>query len=224
MDNIKQEPIFERLNKINVSGYTEKKNGLTYLSWAFAWSEIKKVCPDVTYNIEMFGENKLPYIYDEKTGYMVFTSVTVGNLTHDMWLPVMDSANKAMKSEVYTYDTKYKKDVRVEAATMFDINKTIMRCLVKNIAMFGIGLYIFAGEDLPETESSEPQTHSKIPSPKKPEPKKTENIRTKKLMIKINSKYPNNSEKLITNVCKTYNVNNLFELTDDQLKEVEAKL
>lgn len=98
----------------------------------------------------MFGENKLPYVYDENTGYMVFTNVTINNLTHTMWLPVMDSANKAMKSERYTYDTKYKKGIPVEAATMFDVNKTIMRCLVKNLAMFGLGLYIYAGEDLPE--------------------------------------------------------------------------
>ena len=83
---------------------------------------------------------------------MVFTDVTINGLTHTMWLPVMDGANKAMKSEGYTHDTKFKKDISVEPATMFDINKTIMRCLVKNLAMFGLGLYIYSGEDLPEIE------------------------------------------------------------------------
>ena len=78
-----------------------------------------------------------PYVFDENTGYMVFTSLTIEDLTHTMWLPVMDAANKAMKSKPYNYDTKFKKDIPVEAATMFDINKTIMRCLVKNLAMFG---------------------------------------------------------------------------------------
>ena len=138
---------FEELNKINVNGYTEEKNGLTYLSWANAWAEFKKVCPDATYEIVKFDGK--PYVYDEALGYMCYTKVTVDGLTHEMWLPVMDGANKAMKSTAYTYKTKYGEKT-CEAATMFDINKTIMRCLVKNLAMFGLGLYIYAGEDLPE--------------------------------------------------------------------------
>ena len=139
---------FDKLYGINVNGHTEEKNGLPYLSWAWAWAEIKRVYPDATYPIKKF-ENSLPYVYDEKVGYMVFTEVTIEGLTHEMWLPVMDGANKAMKSEPYTYKTKYGEKT-VEAATMFDINKTIMRCLVKNLAMFGLGMYIYAGEDLPE--------------------------------------------------------------------------
>lgn len=141
---------FSTLYEINVNNHTEEKNGLTYLSWAWAWAEIKKVYPDATYTIKKF-ENSLPYVYDENVGYMVFTEVTIEGLTHEMWLPVMDGANKAMKSEPYTYKTKYGEKT-VEAATMFDINKTIMRCLVKNLAMFGLGLYIYAGEDLPQVE------------------------------------------------------------------------
>lgn len=141
---------FEKLYGINVNGHTEEKNGLTYLSWAWAWAEVKRVYPDATYSIKKF-ENSLPYVYDEKVGYMVFTEVTIEGLTYEMWLPVMDGANKAMKSEPYTYKTKYGEKT-VEAATMFDINKTIMRCLVKNLAMFGLGMYIYAGEDLPEVE------------------------------------------------------------------------
>ena len=81
---------------------------------------------------------------------MVFTSVTIEDLTHTMWLPVMDSANKAMKAKAYTYDTKYKKGICVEPTCMLDINKTIMRYLVKNLAMFDLGLYIYSGENLPE--------------------------------------------------------------------------
>ena len=141
---------FNKLYGINVNGHTEEKNGLTYLSWAWAWAEIKRVYPDATYTIKKF-ENSLPYVYDEKVGYMVFTEVTIEGLTYEMWLPVMDGANKAMKSEPYAYKTKYGEKT-VEAATMFDINKTIMRCLVKNLAMFGLGMYIYAGEDLPEVE------------------------------------------------------------------------
>ena len=114
------------------------------------WAEVKKKYPNATYKIHLFGEKQLPYVFDENVGYMVFTDVTINDLTHTMWLPVMDSANKTMKSKPYTYSTKFKKDIPVEAATMFDVNKTIMRCLVKNLAMFGLGLYIYSGEDLPE--------------------------------------------------------------------------
>lgn len=143
---------FDVLNAINVNGHTEQKNGLTYLSWAWAWAEVKKQFPGAEYEV-VKQPNGLPYVYDELTGYMVFTRVTIGEISHEMWLPVMDSANKAMKAEPYTYIVKsYGKTVEktVAAATMFDVNKTIMRCLVKNLAMFGLGLYIYAGEDLPE--------------------------------------------------------------------------
>lgn len=141
---------FNKLYQVNVNSYTEEKNGLTYLSWANAWAEIKKIYPDAQYTIKRF-DNNLPYVYDENTGYMVFTDVTIEGITYEMWLPVMDGSNKAMKNTAYTYKTKYSEKT-VEPATMFDINKTIMRCLVKNLAMFGLGLYIYAGEDLPEVE------------------------------------------------------------------------
>lgn len=169
---------FSSLNSINVNKWVEQKQGLNYLSWSYAWGEVKKVHPDATYNIRKFGEAQLPYLYDEKTGYMVFTDVTIDGITHEMWLPVMDGANKAMKAEAYTYTVKnqnFKYAKRnandgkyydkfgneqteyvtktVEEATMFDINKTIMRCLTKNLAMHGLGLYIYSGEDLPETDS-----------------------------------------------------------------------
>lgn len=150
--------IFEELYHLNVNDYTEDKNGLTYLTWSYAWAEVKKRYPNATYEIEKF-ENNLPYVYDENVGYMVFTKVTIEDVTHEMWLPVMDGANKAMKKESYKYKVKVYKfgkwtgeyaEKVVESADMFDINKTIMRCLVKNLAMFGLGLYIYAGEDLPE--------------------------------------------------------------------------
>lgn len=153
---------FEELYSLNVNDNVEKKNGLTYLSWAWAIAEVLKKYPNMTYEILRF-ENNLPYTYDEKTGYMVFTKVTINEITREMWLPVMDGANKAMLDHEYTYKVKKYvnrqwtgeyEDKKVEAATMFDINKTIMRCLTKNLAMFGLGLYIYAGEDLPEEEAT----------------------------------------------------------------------
>lgn len=152
-----EKKIFEQLYSLDVSKKTEKKNNLTYLSWAWAWAEFIKVCPDAKYEVKKFDDK--PYIYDDKLGYMVFTSVTVGDDTKEMWLPVMDGANKAMKDHPYKYQARQKNwqtgkievvEKTVEPATMFDINKTLMRCLTKNIGMFGLGLYIYAGEDLPE--------------------------------------------------------------------------
>ena len=81
------------------------------------------------------------------------TKVTIEGITHEMWLPVMDSHNDAMLSKPYEVKTKYN-SYTVAKCTMFDVNKTIMRCLTKNLAMFGLGLYIYSGEDLPEEEVS----------------------------------------------------------------------
>lgn len=143
---------FEELYKINVNDKTENREGLTYLSWAWAWAEFKKRYPEATYEVYRDPDTHLPYVRDPDTGYMVFTKVYAGGNTHEMWLPVMDSKNKAMKNEPYKYATR-QGEKTVPAATMFDINKAIMRCLTKNLAMFGLGLYIYAGEDLPEGEA-----------------------------------------------------------------------
>lgn len=146
--------VFSTLNAINVNEHVEKKNtgkaSLSYLSWSWAWAEVKKKYPNASYEIVKF-ENGLPYSYDPKTGYMCYTRVTIDNITHEMWLPVMDSHNEAMLDHERTVKTKYS-EYKVPACTMFDVNKTIMRCLTKNLAMFGLGLYIYAGEDLPEEE------------------------------------------------------------------------
>lgn len=150
---------FQDLEKINVNEHIETRTqagvDLKYLSWTWALSEFKKAYPGFTYEVKKSMNEKgvyLPYMYDENTGYMVSTSITADGLTQEMWLPVMDSQNKAMKKEPYQYTTKTGKVVTVQSATMFDINKAIMRCLVKNMAMFGLGLYIYAGEDLPTKE------------------------------------------------------------------------
>lgn len=160
-----QNKIFNTLYKLDVNENVEKKKTgntyLSYLSWAWAWAEVKKKFPQAQYSIQKF-ENNLPYVFDPNTGYMVFTTVTIDDMTYEMWLPVMDGANKAMKHEPYTYKViKWENgkrngftDKEVESASMFDINKTIMRCLVKNLAMFGLGLYIYAGEDLPEPQQA----------------------------------------------------------------------
>ena len=164
--------MFNALSNLDLSDKCEKRESLIYVSWSNAWSEFKSAYPSATYQI-LKNENGLPYFSDPNLGIMVFTEVTVDDITHQMWLPVMDSKNKAMKLTPYTYQVwdNYKKsfvEKTVQAASMFDINKTLMRCLVKNLAMFGLGLYIFQGDDLPEksaddTTSSAPQQQMQRP-------------------------------------------------------------
>lgn len=148
---------FAELYAKDVGEHIDKKNELNYLSWSWAWAEFKKVYPDATYTIWRDEMGK-PYIFDPELGYMVFTSVTVGEITHSMWLPVMDNKNNAMKNKEYTYKKYGKSQETVQPATMFNVNTAIMRCLTKNLAMFGLGLYIYAGEDLPYEEGDQKVT------------------------------------------------------------------
>ena len=128
---------FEEIYSLNVNDKTEKKGQLTYLSWAWAWAEFKKKYPKATYSVDKFDGTYCTG--NEKLGWMVRTEVYADELCYEMWLPIMDMRNNAILSPKMT-----------------DVNKTIMRCLTKNLAMFGLGLYIYAGEDLPEDED-EPQ-------------------------------------------------------------------
>ena len=140
---------FVELNSINVNDKTEEKNGLTYLSWAWAWGEVKKLHPDATYTIYENADG-LFYHTDGKTCW-VKTGVTVNGIEHIEYLPVMDFRNKS---------------IPLNAITSFDVNKTIQRSLTKACARHGLGLYVYAGEDLPEGGEA-PK-----PEPKKEEPKK----------------------------------------------------
>ena len=157
--NILQEIVLKML-KLNVGEYTETKNKLTYLSWANAVKEALKIDSSFTYSITKNDEG-IPAFGNSKLGYMVYTTVTFKGNTKECWLPVMDGANKPMKDEEYEYTTKYNGTKNVESINMFVINKTVMRCLVKNLAMFGLGLYIYAGEDLPE-QIEDPMTLNQL--------------------------------------------------------------
>ena len=124
---------FLDLLNLNVNEKIEKKNGMNYLSWSFAWASFCKVYPNATYKV-LKDQNMNCAFGNEKQGYMVYTEVNNGfGLIHEMWLPVMDFKNKSMLNP-----------------STFDINKAVMRCLVKNLAMFGLALYVYGGEDLPE--------------------------------------------------------------------------
>ena len=215
---------FNTLNAIDVNEKTEKKNGLTYLSWAWAWTQLKKAYPDATYQIRHFDGR--PYLYDENLGYMVMTEMTVDGITHEMWLPVMDGANKAMKDKPYTYEVKEYKNGRwtgeyvekkVEVATMFDINTAIMRCLTKNIAMFGLGLYIYAGEDLPEEseERKAKEEEKKVLEKQAAEIAKMKIAPVKVEVIKKRCADDNIPEE---KVLKLYKISSFEEMTENQFR------
>lgn len=129
----RERSVFEVLNSVDVSARVEKKNGLTYLSWAWAWTEVKKNFPDAVYTVydNPQGWN---YFTDGRTCW-VKTGVTIRGLEHIEELPVMDYSNHA---------------IPLDKVTSTDVNKAIQRSLTKACARHGLGLYIYAGEDLPE--------------------------------------------------------------------------
>ena len=181
-ENIKQEirkeeenenNYFQKLFKINVNDKVEKKNGLTYLSWAYAWAEVKKLFPDANYTIYETLEG-INYFTDGRTAW-VKTGVKVNGIEHIEYLPIMDYKNKS---------------IPLEQITSFDVNKTIQRSLTKAVARHGLGLYIYAGEDLPESdeEKEAKQTQSRIAKNKALENQDKENIKPQK-------KTPKNAEK-----------------------------
>lgn len=130
---------FSQLYQINVSEHVEKKNGLSYLSWAWAWAELKKLYPDATYTVYEDG-NGCFYHTDGRTCW-VKTGVTVDGLEHIEYLPVMDHRNRS---------------IPLEQVDSFAVNKAIQRSLTKAVARHGLGLYIYAGEDLPEDADEKP--------------------------------------------------------------------
>lgn len=136
--------VWETLSVVDVSERAEKKNGLTYLSWAWAWGTLMEHYPQATY--EFFNEQRDPQGYCE-----VWCRIKIGELERTMWLPVMDYKNQAIQNP----------DMR-------KVSDTRMRCLTKCIGMFGLGHYIYAGEDLPPDSDppSEPKTEKK-PAKKK---------------------------------------------------------
>ena len=147
------ENYFVKLNNINVNEHTEEKNKLTYLSWAWAWAEVKKQFPEAIYTIYENADG-LFYHTDGKTCW-VKTGVTINDIEHIEYLPVMDYRNNSIPAE---------------KVTSTDVNKAIQRSLTKACARHGLGLYIYAGEDLPEAEQDKqkPERHEQLKEETKP--------------------------------------------------------
>ena len=176
--------VFETLFEVNVNGHVEKKNGLSYLSWPYAWAEVKKRFPDANYKVyEM--ENGCIYFTDGKTCW-VKTGIEIAGLEHIEYLPIMDYKNKS---------------ISLENVTSFDVNKSIQRSLTKALARHGLGLYLYAGEDLPEIE--------------------VEKISAKDAKILQNVvRNFDEPDKLYATLLKKYNVSSFKELTVKQRVEI----
>lgn len=182
-----QKSVFETLNKINVEEHVEEKNGLRYLSWAWAWKTLKENYPNAQYKIYE-TEQGINYFTDGKTAW-VKTGVIVEGLEHIEYLPVMDYKNNS---------------IPLEKVTSFDVNKTIQRSLTKAVARHGLGLYVYAGEDLPD----EPKTE-------KPQ-----------VAIQVSKEVKEQAQLFNVSLVKlaTYLQKDISELTDaDVLKGIEQK-
>ena len=176
--------VFEKLFQINVNEHVEKKNGLSYLSWPYAWAEVKKLYPTANYKVYE-AEDGCIYFNDGRTAW-VKTGVTVEGLEYIEYLPIMDYRNKS---------------IPVENITSFDVNKTIQRSLTKALARHGLGLYLYAGEDLPEVEVE------KI------------SARDAQVVKAIVDKFEN-ADKLYESLLNKYHIKNFKELTVKQYVEI----
>mgnify|MGYP003114489143 FL=1 len=145
--------VWETLSKIDVSDKVEKKMNLSYLSWAWAWETMMNNYPDAQYSFYENQETGVPYATLPDGTAEVRCRVTIGNLSREMWLPVMDFKNKSVVNPNAT-----------------EVNKAKMRCLTKCLGMWGLGLYIYAGQDLPSTDEQEtkPKQETKTQEESKP--------------------------------------------------------
>jgi len=144
-----EQSIFATLNAVNCNDHTEKKGNLTYLSWAWAWQMVKQHYPDASYTIYESPDG-WNYFTDGKTCW-VKVGVTIQGLEHIEHLPVMDAKNQS---------------ILLSNIRSTDINKAIQRALTKACARHGLGLYIYAGEDLPEVDNNTTQPVRQLPSPR----------------------------------------------------------
>ena len=195
---------------------------LKYLSWSYAWSAFKQLFPDATFKVIHNPVTHLPYFSDPEAGIMVETEINANGETQMMWLFVMNGANKAMKLHPYTYQVwnsynKAYEEKTVQAATMFDISKTLLRCLVKNMAIFGFGLDLYSKQDLPEVHSDD--------APKSAQPSQQQYNRSAQAQpqpqMHAQVVAPDQTEALKTQINATTNVQDLISIYMDNTQTLE---
>lgn len=215
MENKKS--VFETLSAINVSGKTEKKNGLTYLSWAYAWAEVKKLYPTAQYHVyerdtQQYGP--VNYFTDGKTCW-VKVGVTIEGMEHVEMLPVMNFKNQS---------------IPLDKVTSCDVNKAIQRAITKAIGRQGLGLYVYAGEDLPENQSQpankpiEKAAPAAQPAQAKPQAPVKDTRPATKQMIDIITDAIKDRGVTEQFICDKYQVSKLEDLKVYQTKHIGKNL
>ena len=192
--------VFEVLNAINCNEHVEKKNGLNYLSWAWAWSIVKKHYPLAEYKVYERGDTGIPYFTDGKTCW-VKTEVTIEGLPHMEYLPIMDHKNNS---------------IPLERVTSMDMNKAIQRSLTKCCARHGLGLYIYASEDLPEQTAAQPAP----PQPQQfnPEPMETPSLESQNVDNLFGGDMPDNTmDGLETRIAACKDLDTLKAIWNDAI-------
>lgn len=202
MDEQIKKSVFATLNAVNCNQHTEKKNGLTYLSWVWAWQEVKTKYPEAFYTIYE-NTNGLFYHTDGKTCW-VKTGVTIEGIEHIEYLPVMDYRNNSIPAD---------------KVTSTDVNKAIQRSLTKACARHGLGLYIYAGEDLPTEEAAQPVAPQAAPRAAQSGryPTKEEEV------IRVKDYLAGNAAAM-QYYLQQYKVRTIDELTEKDMRDVFAHL
>lgn len=217
MENNKKS-VFETLNTINVSGKTEKKNGLTYLSWAYAWAEVKKLYPTAQYHVyerdtQQYGP--VNYFTDGKTCW-VKVGVTIEGMEHVEMLPVMNFKNQS---------------IPLDKVTSCDVNKAIQRAITKAIGRQGLGLYVYAGEDLPESESQSQPVVKPVEKATQPQAPALQQAPVKKDTGPVTPEMVDSIRKEIEEyhvseefVCRAYKVKKLSDLRVFQAQHISKNI
>ena len=155
-EELNYKTVWDTLSKVDVSEHTEKKMNLTYLSWAWAWGVLMEHYPEAKYSFYE-DDNHVPFVTLPDGTCEVRCRVSIGDLVREMWLPIMNHKNQPVINP-----------------NSFQVNTSKMRCLTKCLGMWGLGHYIYAGEDLPDADAKEEKPVGKKPEPKKEEPVKEE--------------------------------------------------
>ena len=207
------------LLKVNVNDHKEEKNGLSYLSWAWAWAEVIKADPLATFEVKLF--NNEPFMTVGDTA-MVWVTVTIFGKAVTCWLPVMNSRNAPISIQGRKFQDKYGKE-QTEKVDAFNVNTSLMRCLTKAVAMHGLGLYIYAGEDLPEKEDETKEVPKEVKKARNLPPQPTEwdnGDESRKLFADSMIEY--------TNICKDVESLNSFWISNqlqlESLKKTHLNL
>lgn len=215
MEEFTREQFAKNYDMVVSDDIKQNFKGLRYLSWAKAWRLLKEQDPSATYNI-LPSDNGI--IWEQLGTYIVRTMVKAFGETKEMWLPIMDNNHNAVKLE--PYDIKLKNSTQhVDAMDSTHVNNTLMRCLTKNIAMFGIGLKLYEGEDIPQ-ESEEMSEITK----KKKESKMTPQEKLSQLCKDILAKDENKRVKILEILKKYEPKGNPKKMTAQQAKEAYKKL